>query len=207
MQSCLHILQYACIHEHPHNKDSIIIYKYILLFCTLFAIVARQYAHLTARSSHNHILFDMKQQTPRSPVSCPTRVAIIPYYINEIRRKKDYVVYKIPTPKHLGSIMFDQVSVKKDVSVKCLFPGPIHVYICLCVPIFVLLMHMYIQCSFELTISYMCQYLLIYVFYIQNLPCIPRLHTPTCTYVGLVSTYITYTCIKRKSKPNTIPNN
>ena len=45
MHSCLHILQYTCIHEHPHNKDSIIISKYILLllFCALYAIVARMY--------------------------------------------------------------------------------------------------------------------------------------------------------------------
>ena len=77
MHPCLHILQYTCIHEHPHNKDSIIIFIYILLFCTLYAIVARLYVHLTVTSSHNHILFDIKLQTPPSPVSCRTSVAII----------------------------------------------------------------------------------------------------------------------------------
>ena len=176
MHPCLHILQYTCIHEHPHNKDSIIIFNYILLFCTLYAIGVRLYVHLTATSSHNRILFDVKLKTPPSPVSCRTSVAIIPYYINGIKRKQDSVVYKMSHALKLWELL-------------CLIKFrwrrrfPWNVYTCLYLPVCTYIcssdayvayigLHVFIsadmyivlhvQCSFELTYSYMCQYLLIY---------------------------------------------
>ena len=55
--------------------------------------------------SHTHILFNIKLHTPPSPVSCRTSVAIIPYYINEIRRKQDSVVHKMSHALKLWDVL------------------------------------------------------------------------------------------------------